>query len=309
MINIKNYDFLDFGASKGASIEFAKKKLFGKKGLGVDLDPKRVKIMQETGYDCMVGDITALNLPAKSVRFVKMSHILEHMPDLGGVKKAVESAKKVATDFLVITGPYFDQDTYLRSKGFKLDWSDYPEHTCHLTVKQMINILDELKIDTYELYLRHKITDSSSVRIHPLDSPPGSHNYDSKIHSPKKQINFEKDIWTDFVCYVRLGTVKNWDEITKAYNNQILYIENIKGKKSVTPKRALSMYGDIENKNLQLRDNVQTLKNRNKLLIERNLKLESRLNSILNSSAWKVASRLQKTSHIIRGRRFKKERK
>lgn len=64
-INLNDYDFIDFGASKGGSIEFAKAALGGRKGLGIDLDPKKVSTMKSLGIDAIQGDFTNLDLPKK----------------------------------------------------------------------------------------------------------------------------------------------------------------------------------------------------------------------------------------------------
>ncbi|MCY4057236.1 MAG: methyltransferase domain-containing protein, partial [Gammaproteobacteria bacterium] len=115
---LNGYDFLDIGSSKGGSMDFARGKLGGKRGLGVDLNPANVETMRLRGYDCLHGDISEMAFPAKSVRFAVMNHVLEHMPLPKGYK-AVECAKTVATDFIYIRGPYFDADAYLRRHGLK----------------------------------------------------------------------------------------------------------------------------------------------------------------------------------------------
>jgi hypothetical protein len=87
--DLAGFDFLDFGASTGSSIEFARERLGGRRGLGVDLDPNKVETMRRCGYDCIQADVTGLDLPAKAVKFVLMSHFLEHLPDLECARKAI----------------------------------------------------------------------------------------------------------------------------------------------------------------------------------------------------------------------------
>ena len=72
-----------------------------------------------------------------SVRFVTISHTLEHLRDLVEVRKTLGSAVKVATDFLFIRGPYFDADDLLQTQGLKFFWSDWSGHPCHLTTGQL----------------------------------------------------------------------------------------------------------------------------------------------------------------------------
>lgn len=40
-MRLDGYDFIDFGASKGGYIEFAKARLGGTRGVGIDIDPKK----------------------------------------------------------------------------------------------------------------------------------------------------------------------------------------------------------------------------------------------------------------------------
>jgi hypothetical protein len=299
-IDFAKFDFLDFGASKAASLEYGKKHFSGKRGLGVDLNPERVKAMNKLGYDSMVGDLTDLKIPKDCVRFVKMAHILEHMPSLTGVEKAIAAAKKAATDFLVITGPFFDEDDYLKSKGLKPYWSGYKEHTCHLKVLQLIHILNQQKLDNYEIYVRYPMFDSSAEQIHPLNSPAGVHQYDPKAHPPKQKIKFDRIIWTDFVCYVRLRPQKDWKEITKGYSNQIPYMERVEGKELFWPPFILNKFIEIDAQSQQLANSASALRTQKAQLSERVNRLEKELTSIKSSKSWKLTRRFQKSSAVLK---------
>ena len=85
--------------------------------MGVDIDPRRVANMRACGYDCIEGDVTDLVLRRNAVRFVTMSHVLEHLADLSMVERTVASAARVAREFLFIQGPWFDADRYLEEQG------------------------------------------------------------------------------------------------------------------------------------------------------------------------------------------------
>ena len=129
--------------------------------MGVDIDPKKVAQMRDLGYDCVEGDVTNLTLPARSVRFVTMSHILEHLPNLEAVRRAVACAARVASDFLFIQGPFFDADGVLRRDGLKFYWSDWTYHTCHLTTDALRATRDELGLHDYVCMGREEIAGST----------------------------------------------------------------------------------------------------------------------------------------------------
>ena len=214
-------DFLDFGASKGGSIEFAKRILGGQRGVGVDLDRAKVEAMRRLGLECLEGDITRLALEPKSVRFVVMSHVLEHLTSLDDVRKTIDSAARVARDFLYIQGPYFDADEALSTQGFKFYWSDWHGHRFHLTTWELLSTLEELGLASYVLQGRLPVADSLDSSIHPIESPRDQHDYDRGIHPPKPTVVFgppihQTPVYREFVCIVRLRDFPQWDAIVGA---------------------------------------------------------------------------------------------
>ena len=213
--DLADYDFLDFGASKGRCIEFAKERLGGKRGLGIDIDPRKLEAMRALGYDCMAGDVANLDLPPNSVRFVTMSHFLEHLPDLATVRKAVENAARVATDFIFIQGPFFDAEDELHSAGLKFYWADWSGHPCHLTIAQLTTILAALGLD--HLALAHSPVESSlDPTIHPLATPRNSHAYNAEVHPPKPFVKFDPPLYREIVCLVRLRRFFGWRRVVRA---------------------------------------------------------------------------------------------
>ena len=222
-VNLSDYDFIDFGASKGGCIEFAMDRLGGQRGLGIDINTNKAEEMRRNGYDCIEGDITKLALPGKSVRFVTMSHILEHLPDLLSVEEAIKSAAHVASDFLFIQGPFFDADEFLKKQGLRFFWSYWTGHICHLTTWQLKEILFNLGLPEHLIMVREVLMDSSDPAIHPLASPINQHEYIPEVHPEKSFITFSPPLYKEIVCYVRLRPLTNWDTIIKARKGCYLF--------------------------------------------------------------------------------------
>ena len=63
LVKSQCYDFLDFGCSKGASLEWASKVLGGSKGLGIDIDSRKVEQTVSKGFDACEFDI--LQIPVQ----------------------------------------------------------------------------------------------------------------------------------------------------------------------------------------------------------------------------------------------------
>ena len=211
-----DHDFLDFGASKGGSIDFAVARLGGRKGLGIDNDPSKIRRMRELGYDCLEADILNLDLPAKSVRFVMISHFLEHLHDYHEARQAIASAARTARDFVFIQGPYFDADDRLKEQGLKFFWSDWHGHRCHLTTGMLEGILDDLELREYVILGRTMVSDSLDPSIHPLESPRDQHDYVTNLHPPKRHVAFDPPICREMVCLVRLRRFRHWKRIVRA---------------------------------------------------------------------------------------------
>lgn len=215
-MNGEPIDFLDFGASEGGSIEFARKHLGGRRGLGIDIRAQKVEVAREHGYQCVQADVTRVPFPDRSVRFVTMSHLLEHLPSLAAVEATLREGARVARDFLFIQGPYFDADAELDAQGLRFYWSFWTGHRCHLKSWELSDILLRIGLEDHMVFVAEPIYDSSHLAIHPLPSPRDQHAYDPAVHPPKPLVKFKRPVFREIVCYVQLQPLPNWDEILTA---------------------------------------------------------------------------------------------
>ena len=55
-VKIENFDFCDFGCSKGSSIKFGVDVLGGRRGLGIDIDKRKVESSIKAGYEAIISD-------------------------------------------------------------------------------------------------------------------------------------------------------------------------------------------------------------------------------------------------------------
>ena len=212
-IKDNSVEFIDFGASNGGSIEFAKKHFCkeSSKGVGVDIDQKKIDGMRDSGYDAFHGDVTKLSLKEK-VRFTIMSHFLEHIDGFEDSKKCIKTAAKNSTDFFYIQQPYFDADGYLFSKGLKFFWSHWIGHRNHMKMIEFYKILQEMleikDISRYAIYVYNKIESSADDKIQDISAPVDQHQYDVKIH-PKKDSGVVFNEGTEVFQEVRVLVTTN----------------------------------------------------------------------------------------------------
>jgi SAM-dependent methyltransferase len=199
-IDLSGYDFVDFGCSHGGSTVFAQDRFGGKRGLGLDIDPRKVENANAAGHDAMVADVTTLDAKEMgSVRFVIMSHFLEHLPTRKLAELCIRSACDIANEFVFIRQPFFDADGYLFSLGMKLYWSNWSGHKNHMTSLEFHNILapllDSKKLSRFQIFYRTKIDDSSHDAIHPISSPLDCHRWVKDMHSAKKFYEFDYPVY------------------------------------------------------------------------------------------------------------------
>ncbi|MFQ5759765.1 MAG: hypothetical protein ACE5HM_02195, partial [Acidiferrobacterales bacterium] len=170
----EQYEFLDFGCSAGGSLERYRRffKVHGK-GLGLDVDPEKVRLANSKGQDAVLCDIRELKLMGRT-RFILMSHFLEHIQSMADVRKIVHLSCHAAREFVFIRQPYFDADPYLFRLGLKLFWSNWTGHPNNMTLLELHNLLTPLfqanKVNRFCLYGLARIFNSWSSEVHNIDS-------------------------------------------------------------------------------------------------------------------------------------------
>lgn len=201
-INVEEYDFLDFGCSHGNGLLFGVDKFEAKNGIGVDIDPVKVRQARtrikkgeiSKQHTVICEDITKLsqykNLN-KKVRFTTCIHFLEHVPGYGTTEKIIESAINASNEFVYINQPFADKDVELFNMGLKTYYSDWTDHINLLTsydfYKICRNFFYKKMIKDFIIFGNVKIESSNNPLIHPLDSPINQHEYDKEIHPPKDE--------------------------------------------------------------------------------------------------------------------------
>jgi SAM-dependent methyltransferase len=211
------YDFVDLGCSTGAAIAFAQRRLGGTRGLGIDRSPEKIEIARSLGFEAAVADVTVLNLPPDSVRFVIISHVLESLADTHTVTRILDGAIRAARDFVYVVGPCFDADARLAELGLKTFWSDWPSKRFRLSPRDLIWwSRSNPRIVQHNVALRRQILESSDTSLHPLESPPGVGPYDVNAHSPKPTIDLRTPAYAEYVAVFAKRFLPNWGELVDA---------------------------------------------------------------------------------------------
>ena len=149
LANLSGVDFVDFGSGIGGSIDYCEKR-FGGIGLGIDNDEHKVATARGLGKNVCLGDILAIP-GEKVVSYVSMMDFLEHLPSEAVAAEMIKKACALASDFIFIAHPSFEDERYLRSLGLKQYWQDWRGHPTHLMLSEIVLALRHNGVETIEI--------------------------------------------------------------------------------------------------------------------------------------------------------------
>ena len=216
-VDWSHYDFIDLGCSKGGSLGWCRKRFGARRGLGVDLDPRKVEETRAAGFDAVVADATKLDVE-DAVRFVSMMDFLEHLPGLDVVEASISRAATVATDFIFIRHPSFEGEGSVESLGVRQYWWHWSGHTAHPQVADYCRMFERIGLNQYVILYREPVRDSLHPSILPVDAPVNQHDYDPAVHSPKPEIEFRRPLWRmqEILVALRPFASDDWARVVAA---------------------------------------------------------------------------------------------
>ena len=124
-----------------------------------------------------------------------MVDFLEHLPDLETVQAVIESAARVATDFLYISHPSFEGQAYLHHSGCASTGGTGGRPLVHPTVSDYCDIFQALGLRLYASRTRRPGGGLVAPVGIPVSAPATRVRYDPAVHPPKPQVRFDMPIW------------------------------------------------------------------------------------------------------------------
>lgn len=201
-------ELLDLGCGVGRSLRSAETR-FGARGIGLELNRRKVAIAQEDGLAVFRADIRDVgpgDFPA--ARYVTFDNVLEHLPDLDAVAEVLDAACRLASRAVYIRHPSFEDEAYLAGLGLKQYWTDWPgAHTAHIRLHDFVRIATE-RLGIYRILIQPvlRATDASDPTLLPLSAPPGQRKldrngfgaYSAELHGPKPDVTFDRPVYFAF---------------------------------------------------------------------------------------------------------------
>jgi hypothetical protein len=210
------YTFLDLGSGTGGSLDHCVRRFGLGPGLGVEYDGALVEDARREGFDVVRADVTKIEVPEGSVKFLSAMDFLEHLPDEQTALSVVDRCRHAARDFVFIRHPSFEDMDYLASLGLKLCWTDWAGHPNMMRLSDFLRAFERFGWTDYIIYPRLPILDSSSDQVVALGAPPNVTAYDEALHGPKPFEVFDRPVYTQFDIFVRLNPdmdEEEWEEV------------------------------------------------------------------------------------------------
>ncbi len=213
--NLADFDFLDFGCSDGGSMAFARDHLGATRGLGLDIDERKIATAKAQGFTAEVADLSRPLEFSGKARFVIMSHFLEHVPYHPTTRQIIETACAASRDFVMIRHPWFDSDAELALLGVKCFWSDWSGHINHMTSLQLYLILLRLlrkgAISGFRIFGHVPVTDTGADCLIPLQAPQDQHHYNLERHGAKASAPVPFPCFRELVAVIGIGPAADLD--------------------------------------------------------------------------------------------------
>ncbi len=195
---------LDIGCGDGRSTVA----LAGRLGItgdivGIDKVPGRIPTELDAP-NVTFATYDALELPNKKLAQIStLLNVLPNLPDLRAVTTMLRKAAIVARDFVYVSQPQFDYNSYLLRRGFKTYHADQTRNhyqgTSYDYMKVAMALLEEGLIADFALMEAERIRDSSDPVIHSVQSPPDSGPYDEATHRYKTLgVSFSEPVYARF---------------------------------------------------------------------------------------------------------------
>jgi hypothetical protein len=193
-------EFIDVGCGDGRSTYAIRKKLkIEGRSLGIDRSGARLPDAPEP--DVSFAEADFLSLPnRKQCRFVTLINVLPGAAGYAAAFDLLRKASIVSRDFVYVSQPNFDSNSYLVRLGMKTHYSGAAASRFQGTAADYFRmaraLLEEGLIQDFSIIESGRIRDSSDEIIHPLETPADSGPYDPAIHRYKSEdITFAEPIY------------------------------------------------------------------------------------------------------------------
>lgn len=193
----RSFDFVDFGSGTGESL-LHYERASGCRGAGIEIRATKVEEAQAQGRAVFLGSIFDLP-PTVRARFVTADNVLEHLPTLADVERALAMAKEIASDFFLVRHPAFDDEDYLASFDLRPYWCNWHGHPSHVRLSDFAAMAARVGVSSWTVQPVGRILTTADDALIPLSAPIDQQRYDPAIHEPKRdEVELERAVYSAY---------------------------------------------------------------------------------------------------------------
>ncbi len=197
---------LDVGCGSGEFL--SKARSCGWEVVGVEIDPKAIKICQRRGIDVRIGSIDSLDASREKFDGITIRHVIEHLHDPITVLKNCYKLLKPG-------GWIWIETPNMNSEGYRLygaDWRDLdpPRHLILFNPSSLRNALEQAGFDGFQdqpwrpiCYEVFPASEAIAGGLDPIEQAVTSRNVRNKMHACEQLAKYDPSI-REFI------TLKAW---------------------------------------------------------------------------------------------------
>lgn len=218
-LNNGGFDAIDWGSSKGGSLEYIEKKFGLSDVVGIDIDPVKVAEARNAGRAILTADATAIDINPDVVSASFMFHFLEHLPSKAHARLVLRNACRASRDMAIIRQPFFGSDEELLRMGLKFAWSTWKGHSNLMSTLDFYEILRDLQseglIQSFRIGYGIPILDTGDSQILPLTAASEAPYYEQERDGPKPFLQLE-GLYREVCVAVQIADRLDWKMIDRA---------------------------------------------------------------------------------------------
>ncbi|MCZ7974346.1 hypothetical protein O9X80_07570 [Agrobacterium salinitolerans] len=215
----EEYDCLDIGADVN-SMNWCKEYLGALNPIGLNIEHLRLDNMRRAGLPCE--EINAFDIPdTESVDYIFMSHLLEHLQTAQEVTDLVLKCLRLAKKGIYIAGPFFEDDSYIRTHGLKFVWGDWSGHVSRFGIYNFLPLLRHMMGEKVTVSLGFPIFDSSSDNVVSVAERKDIDSFERDAKAPKPSISLPRPAFQEFVAFIKLDDQIDANRIHEARHGNL----------------------------------------------------------------------------------------
>lgn len=212
------FDAIDWGSSKGTSIEHIRVRYGYERTVGVDMDPVKVGAARAAGRKVIQADATILDVGMNVVDASFMFHFLEHLPTFKHATEVIRRACSATRQGIYIRQPMFGADETLMRLGLRFSWSTWSAHPNRMTTLDFDRILRMLRsegvIESYAIGYGYPVHSTDEDFILPLHAEDETVAYQPEVHGPKPKLSLS-GVYKEVCVAVALSSDFNLSEASR----------------------------------------------------------------------------------------------